>query len=257
MLPTTRVLAPFMASAIAFSLFAAFHVADARKFVLIRHAEKPVVGNDLSEIGRARAECLKEYFANGPLRPSYIFAQEPDPKADGYHEIRSLQMPTTGGSPWASRGRHERRRALDAKQERRHLDRPRPRVETGGGRPEGQPAGQHRPHLLGARHPAAYRAEPRRRHPAALEFPGPRQRVDHRFGGKYHDRAVAGLRGGVVRERPEVPRAARRRRRQPFRQRFFGARVAMTRDQFLFPAPTPPTPPIFFSFFLFLFVFGT
>jgi len=47
-----------------------------RKVILIRHAEKPSFGNDLSERGWLRAECISELFQkNKTLTPKKIYAQ--------------------------------------------------------------------------------------------------------------------------------------------------------------------------------------
>lgn len=47
-----------------------------RTVMLIRHAEKPLFGNDLSEMGWLRAECISELFSkNDTLTPKKIYAQ--------------------------------------------------------------------------------------------------------------------------------------------------------------------------------------
>ncbi|ORX42062.1 hypothetical protein BCR36DRAFT_338233 [Piromyces finnis] len=48
-----------------------------RRVILIRHAEKPLSGNDLSERGWLRAECISDLFKNNKtLAPKKIYAQK-------------------------------------------------------------------------------------------------------------------------------------------------------------------------------------
>jgi len=53
------------------------------KVMLIRHAEKPASGNDLSAMGWRRAECIRDLFMkNETLKPNTIYAQKASKKND-------------------------------------------------------------------------------------------------------------------------------------------------------------------------------
>ncbi|ORX55441.1 hypothetical protein BCR36DRAFT_282050 [Piromyces finnis] len=53
------------------------------KVMLIRHAEKPASGNDLSAMGWRRAECIRDLFTtNTTLTPKKIYAQKASKKND-------------------------------------------------------------------------------------------------------------------------------------------------------------------------------
>jgi len=53
------------------------------KVMLIRHAEKPASGNDLSAMGWRRAECIRDLFQkNETLFPKKIYAQKASKKND-------------------------------------------------------------------------------------------------------------------------------------------------------------------------------
>jgi hypothetical protein len=67
--------------------------ADPAEVILIRHAEKPEVGNDLSLRGRERAAALAPYFMETPellefKTPVAIYAQRPK---NGTSSIRSVE----------------------------------------------------------------------------------------------------------------------------------------------------------------------
>jgi len=53
------------------------------KVMLIRHAEKPASGNDLSAMGWRRAECIRNLFNNDTtITPNKIYAQKASKKND-------------------------------------------------------------------------------------------------------------------------------------------------------------------------------
>ncbi|ORY80605.1 hypothetical protein LY90DRAFT_697871 [Neocallimastix californiae] len=62
-----------------------------RTVILIRHAEKPLTGNDLSERGWLRAECIKELFTkNETITPKRIYAQRAASVKELAHNISEL-----------------------------------------------------------------------------------------------------------------------------------------------------------------------
>eukprot|EP00833_Pecoramyces_ruminatium_P001501 jgi/Orpsp1_1/1175533/evm.model.c7180000054223.1 len=59
------------------------------KVILIRHAEKPASGNDLSAMGWRRAECIRDLFMkNDTLKPNTIYAQKASKKDETIPDSR-------------------------------------------------------------------------------------------------------------------------------------------------------------------------
>jgi len=59
------------------------------KVMLIRHAEKPASGNDLSAMGWRRAECIRELFMkDSNLTPNKIYAQKASKKDEEIPDSR-------------------------------------------------------------------------------------------------------------------------------------------------------------------------
>jgi len=59
------------------------------KVMLIRHAEKPASGNDLSAMGWRRAECIRDLFiGNSTITPKTIFAQKASRKDETIPDSR-------------------------------------------------------------------------------------------------------------------------------------------------------------------------
>jgi len=59
------------------------------KVLLIRHAEKPASGNDLSAMGWRRAECIRDLFmSNDTIRPNKIYAQKASKKDEEVPDSR-------------------------------------------------------------------------------------------------------------------------------------------------------------------------
>ncbi|ORX76808.1 hypothetical protein BCR32DRAFT_248438 [Anaeromyces robustus] len=68
-----------------------------RTVILIRHAEKPASGNDLSERGWLRAECISDLFSkNSTLTPKMIFAQRAATRKDENLPDSRRQIQTVG-----------------------------------------------------------------------------------------------------------------------------------------------------------------
>jgi broad specificity phosphatase PhoE len=71
-------------------------LADPAEVILIRHAEKPAVGNELSPRGRERAAALGPYFQTTPdvldfKTPVAIYAQRPKSEASSVRAIQTVQ----------------------------------------------------------------------------------------------------------------------------------------------------------------------
>jgi len=61
----------------------------AGKVMLIRHAEKPASGNDLSAMGWRRAECIRDLFMNNStIKPNKIYAQKASKKNEEIPDSR-------------------------------------------------------------------------------------------------------------------------------------------------------------------------
>jgi len=70
------------------------------KVILIRHAEKPASGNDLSAMGWRRTECIRDLFLNNDeLRPNKIYAQKASKKKD--EELPDSRRPIETVAPLA------------------------------------------------------------------------------------------------------------------------------------------------------------
>lgn len=61
------------------------------RVIIIRHGEKPAVGDDLTVKGRQRAAALAPFFQDGDLRPAAIYALNP---SDDHHSRRCLETAT-------------------------------------------------------------------------------------------------------------------------------------------------------------------
>ena len=63
--------------------------------IIIRHGEKPPVGNHLNDQGRARAQALVEFFKNNPEvtqygTPAAIYAMRPSPNDGSFRPIETV-----------------------------------------------------------------------------------------------------------------------------------------------------------------------